>query len=232
MPAEVKQVSAALPACLPAYRAHLLSVAPRPFHLFWYLLVTPMRLQLPHLFEKSSAAESGGSLLEDGACARGRRGTCDTVCTLTLPVMIVAHDALADVSLRVCARPCFCASAPCKMTCVCDYGTSGEVLKVCPWSSQTLARMCSLWAAVPIVCERHGIKAFCPSLAQIPQECAFVGSRRCVAVCARVCRGAMCRHHWKCSLNLKRIHGQFTPSQLSASPLSLAAFRCMREKRN
>lgn len=26
---------------------------------------------------------------------------------------------------------------------------------------------------MPIVCERHGIKAFCLSLAQIPQECAF-----------------------------------------------------------
>lgn len=77
------------------------------------------------------------------------------------------------------------------------------------------------------------LKPFCLSLAQIPQECAFVSSCQCVTVSVWVCayQGMMCIHYWKCSLCLKRIHTGSLHHHNTPSPAKLGSAEMLRKKR-
>lgn len=77
------------------------------------------------------------------------------------------------------------------------------------------------------------LKPFCLSLAQIPQECAFVRSCQCVTVSVWVCayQGMMCIHYWKCSLCLKRIHTGSLHHHNTPSPAKLGSAEMLRKKK-
>lgn len=101
---------------------------------------------------------------------------------------------------------------------LCDHETSRQVLKVCPWSSpgRSPGWIYSLWILVPIVCERHGIKAF---VSHLHRYCWNVLLLALGPVWVPAYWGMMCIHYWKCPLCLKCIHSHPTPLK-NAPPAS------------